>query len=553
MTEPWLWWKHGVIYQIYPRSFYDSNGDGVGDIPGIIEKLDYITALGVDAIWLSPVNASPMRDCGYDISDYYRIDPVFGTEADFRRLINKAHARGLRIVMDMVMNHTSHLHPWFLSSRTTRKSPKRDWYIWHDGHRNRPPNNWQSIFGGSAWMWDEHTLQYFLHSFLEEQPDLNWRNKELRAAMYGMLRYWLDLGVDGFRLDVVNWFIKDGRFRNNPAIPGVPMLQKHIHDRNRPEMHDIMKEIRQVLDQYDERMAVGEVFTMPPGNPSLSASCLGDGADELHMAFDFSLMYRPWNARSYYRCLRRWDRSIPKEGWPCHVLSNHDQPRGMSRYGGGRDGVKRAKVAAALLLTLKGTPFLYYGEEIGMKNRHVPRGDMRDPLGKRYWPFFPGRDPSRTPMQWTGGENAGFTSGRSWLPVGVDYRDINVQSQENDRYSVYRFYKSLLALRREKTALHRGKWKPALKGRRGVLGYYREHEKNVIFIALNFIGKNRKVHIRDRGQWKVLLSTHKFRNTYFNSLEFNLSPYEATVLEKTGPLESAASPFPGTSASCPTR
>ncbi len=277
MSDPSAWWKHGVVYQIYPRSFNDSNGDGIGDISGIVEKLDYLCDLGVDAIWLSPINRSPMYDFGYDISDYYAIDPIFGTGEDFQRLIDGAHARGIRVIMDLVLNHTSHLHPWFLSSRSSRTNPKRDWYIWRDAESGRPPTNWQSVFGGSAWKWDEMTSQYYLHSFLEEQPDLNWRNPQLREAMYDMLRHWLDRGVDGFRLDAVNWLIKDRRFRNNPAVPFAPFLQKHRYDRNRTRTHEIMKEFRTILDGYGDRMAVGEVFTLPPGDPALSARYLGIG------------------------------------------------------------------------------------------------------------------------------------------------------------------------------------------------------------------------------------------------------------------------------------
>ena len=536
MSDQFVWWKHGVIYQIYPRSFYDSNGDGVGDIPGIIQKLDYLKELGVDAIWLSPVNRSPMHDFGYDISDYYTVDPLFGTNDDFHLLIRLAHERGIRIIMDLVLNHTSHLHPWFLSSRSSRDNPKRDWYLWRSGENGRPPNNWRSVFGGSAWKWDELTSQYYLHSFLEEQPDLNWRNPHLREAMFGVVRHWLDHGVDGFRLDAVNWLIKDRKFRNNPTVPFAPFLQKHKYDRNRRQTHEILKELRHILDRYDDRLLVGEVFTLPPGDPSLSAGYLGSGTDELHLAFDFSIMYRTWSALRYYRCLRRWMRRIPEEGWPCHVLSNHDQPRGISRFGGGCDDVKRARVAAALLLTMKGSPFIYYGEEIGMKNCSMPRCEARDPLGKRYWPLFAGRDPARTPMQWAADTNAGFTTGRSWLPVGVDYPTINVETESSDPYSLLNFYRRLISVRKKSSALQRGGWKPALKGHHGTLGYYRTHGGRNLFIALNFTNKIKRVHIHDRGQWKVLLSTHRFTDTYFTSLEFNLSPYEATIIEKIGPL-----------------
>jgi alpha-glucosidase len=536
MRDGWIWWKHGILYQIYPRSFYDSNGDGIGDIPGIIKKLDYLASLGIDGIWLSPVNRSPMHDFGYDISDYYEIDQVFGTNDDFLQLIEKAHDRGIRIIMDLVLNHTSHLHPWFLSSRSSRSNPKRNWYIWRDGFRNRPPNNWQSVFGGSAWKWDELTCQYYHHTFLEEQPDVNWRNKELQNAMFSMVKYWLDKGVDGFRLDVVNWLVKDARFRNNPEILGQTFLQRHKYDRNRPETHDILKQLRLMLNQYEDRMSVGEVFTLPPGDPAMSARFLGDGKSELHLAFDFSLMYRLWNAHRFYRCIRRWLKSVPENAWPCHVLSNHDQPRAISRYGSGKEGRKRAKVAAALLLTLRGTPFIYYGEEIGMKNTGISRSDIRDPLGKRFWFLFLGRDPARTPMQWSPEHNAEFTTGLAWLPVSVDFSSINVEAQSADRYSLLNFYKTLIALRKQKKALYEGDWIPVLKGRNGVLGYYRRYKNEKIFIVLNFTAREKRIHIHDRGQWKVLASTHRFRNEHFTDLRLSIFPYEATVFEKFGEL-----------------
>jgi alpha-glucosidase len=536
MKENRIWWKHGVIYQIYPRSFYDSNDDGVGDIPGIIMKLDYLHDLGIDAVWLSPINCSPMYDFGYDISDYRSIDPIFGSMKDFDHLLKEAHQRGIKIILDLVMNHTSHLHPWFLASRSSRRSPKRDWYIWRDGKKGMPTNNWMSAFGGSAWEWDEMTGQYYLHSFLKEQPDVNWRSIKLREAMFSEIRFWLGRGVDGFRLDVVNWFIKDKHFRNNPPSFRPHQLQKHRYDRNRSETHDILRELRILLDGYDDRMAVGEIFTMPPGDPELSALYLGSGMDELHLAFDFSLIYRFWNSRQVFNAINNWMHAIPMEGWPCHVLSNHDQPRSMSRFGGGIDAMKRARVAAVLLMTLRGTPFIYYGEEIGMKNSRLTRQDLHDPLGKKYWPFFKGRDPARTPMQWSGDKNAGFSKNRSWLPVCEDYREVNVENNLHDPYSMLNFYRSLIHLRKEKSAMHSGTWEPLVKGRDSIIGYIRESSGQKIFVALNFSPKPKKVHIHERGQWKVIFSTHRFLREHLTDLSFPLSPYEATILEKIGNL-----------------
>lgn len=534
--EEWLWWKHGVIYQIYPRSFYDTDDNGVGDIPGIIEKLPYIESLGVSAIWLSPINRSPMYDFGYDISDYRSIDPLFGTNEDFDRLIKEAHGRNIRIIMDMVMNHTSHEHPWFQESRASRDSEKRNWYIWRKGRRSvfrkrpKPPSNWLAAFGGSSWQWDERTEEFYMHSFLPEQPDVNWRNEELKEAMFGEIRYWLDRGVDGFRLDVVNWFIKDDRFRNNPFNLGFFNLQYHTYDRNRPETHDLLKEIRRLLDSYDERMSVGEVFTLPPGNPRLSASFTGK--EKLHMAFDFSPMYRWWNSRMIYTCTSRWMKSQPEGGWPCHVFSNHDQPRSICRYGSGKTAFQRARVLATYLLTLKGTPFVYYGEEIGMNNFRLKKSDLVDPLGKRLWPLFQGRDPARTPMQWAPVVNAGFTKGKVWLPVSPDYQSTNVEVEEDDPYSLLNYYRGLIALRNRKPALNRGEWKAIRKGHHGVISWFRYFQGQVIAVAMNFEGKGKKLRMTGKGHWRVLHSTHRPEHSHFLGLRFSLEPYEATVLER---------------------
>jgi alpha-glucosidase len=535
MEREWLWWKHGVIYQIYPRSFYDSNGDGIGDIEGIVEKLDYLSDLGIDGIWLSPINRSPMYDFGYDISDYREIDPVFGTAGDFNRLIGEAHKRGIHVIMDLVFNHTSHLHPWFIESRSSRDNTKRDWYIWRDDKKGRPPNNWMAAFGGRAWEWDEKTGQYYLHSFLKEQPDLNWRNDELKGAVFNEIRYWLDRGIDGFRLDVINFFVKDGEFRSNPfgigPYPRPYDLQKHIYDRNRPELHDLLRELRELLDSYDSRMLVGEVYSPPPGDPPLSASCLGNGEDELHLAFDFSLLYLKWHAQLFSSCIEEWNSVIPERGWPCHVLSNHDQPRSFSRYGLDKDALKRARVLAAMLLTLRGTPFIYYGEEIGMRNGKLKRGDIVDPVGKKYWPFNKGRDPERTPMQWSSGVNAGFSSGRPWLPVNSDFNEINVEVELGDPNSLLNYYKGLLSLRRERVSLQRGDWIP-INAHPHILAYYRIYGDEKLLVALNLARSKRFFSARDDDIWQVIFSTHRTVGESQRGLASELQPYEASILER---------------------
>ncbi|TAL35482.1 MAG: alpha-glucosidase [Spirochaetes bacterium] len=531
------WWKHGVLYQVYPRSFYDSNGDGIGDIPGITQKLDYLAWLGIAGIWLSPVNKSPMLDFGYDISDYRAIDPVFGTMGDFDTLLRESHRREIRIIMDMVMNHTSNLHPWFLESSSSRGNPRRDWYIWHDGRGGRSPNNWRSAFLGSAWEWHAGTGQFYLHSFLKEQPDVNWRNPELRDAMHGEMRFWLDRGVDGFRLDVANWFIKDAKLRSNPFsfYPLSNRLEKY--NRNRPESHDIMKGLRRVVDEYGDRMLVGEVFCYPPGDPALSASYLGDGRDELNLAFDFSIMYRRFNAWRYYRCIRKWYNRIPDNGWPCNVFSNHDQPRNYDRHSGAGDADRRARVTAMLLLTLRGTPFLYYGEEIGMRNSRIPRAQIKDPAGRKFWPIYAGRDPARTPMQWSAAINAGFTGGKVWLPVCIDYLDVNVEAQAADRFSLLNFYRSLIELRNRHGALSHGNWKPLVKGLKGIFAFTRTYREEKLCVVLNFTRGSTEFHAGKPGQWKVLFSTHRSSREHFTELRMRMYPYEGTILEKIGELK----------------
>ena len=534
MEKNWLWWKHGIIYQIYPRSFKDTNNDGIGDIPGIIEKLDYLKELGIDAIWISPINVSPMYDFGYDVSDYRKIDPVFGTSNDFDRLISEAKKRGIRMIMDLVVNHTSHLHPWFIESRSSRNNPKRDWYIWHDGKNGKPPNNWLAAFGGNAWEWDEKTKQFYYHAFLVEQPDLNWMNPEVRKAVLKEFEYWLDKGIDGFRLDVVNFFVKDSQFRSNPfGIGPTPRpydLQKHIYDRNRPELHDIIKDFKKLFDTYFERMMVGETYNPPPGDPAFSAEYLGEGDDELHLAFDFSLTYvNSWGAKIFQKLIKRWYSFIPDKGWPTFVLSNHDQPRTAGRLGSGPDKYKRAKVIAAMHLTLKGTPFIYYGEEIGMIDGKLKKEEICDPLGKKYWPIMVGRDIYRTPMQWNSDINAGFSKAKPWLPVNQDFGTINVETEKIDINSLLNFYKRLISLRKMHPAFLRGEWIPVVEGEKNIFAYYRTCEIETVFVLLNFSKLSDELAAADSAVWEVIFSTHKKIGEQFNGLNFKAESYEVTV------------------------
>jgi glycosidase len=488
-----IWWRDGVIYQIYPRSFMDSNGDGVGDLEGIRRRLDHLAWLGVDGIWLSPCFPSPMADFGYDVADYCDIDPLFGDLADFDRLLADAHARGLRVVLDWVPNHTSERHPWFLESRRGRASPKRDWYVW----RNRefdgaPPNNWLSLFGGPAWEWDAASGQCYLHSFLKEQPDLNWRNPEVVRAMHGVLRFWLDRGVDGFRIDVIHRISKDPALRSNPSVEGAGAGwggQQHVHDEDHPDVHAALRELRKLLDGYSERMLVGEIGLY---DPARVAGYYGRG-DELHLGFNFSFLRARWSADEFSSELERFERVVPAEGWPTLVLSNHDVPRHASRYDDPLLGEERARLAAMLLLSARGTPFLYYGEEIGMRNAVIPPDRLQDPLARTLHPKL-SRDPERTPMQWEARPGAGFSSAAPWLPLAPDFERRNVEVQQRDRGSLLWLYRDLLALRRRTPALERGDWH-VLPATDGVLAFAREAPGSRARVALNFTDEPRPLDL----------------------------------------------------------
>lgn len=536
MMNDYLWWKHGVIYQIYTRSFKDSNNDGVGDIQGIIEKLDYLDDLGVDAIWLSPINKSPMRDFGYDIEDYYSIDPIFGNLQDFDKLVASSHERNIKVIMDLVVNHTSDQHHWFKESRSSLDNPKRNWYIWRKGRRNKPPNNWKAACGGSTWEFDETTGEYYLHSFLKEQPDLNWRNKQLKKKIFKMMTFWLDRGVDGFRIDMVNWLIKDRKFRNNTFTWKIFFQQKRRrYDRNRPKVHKLLKKMRALIDRYEDRMLVGEVFTLIPGDPGLSAKFLGNGNDELHLAFDFSLMYRLWNAKYFYNAVKKWYEKIPSNGWPCFVLSNHDQPRGRSRFMGAADSDGRARVAAVFLLTLRGTPFLYYGEELGMKNAKLNKAELVDPLGKKFWPIYKGRDLSRAPMLWGFDKYAAFSKTEPWLPVDRNYENLCVEKQLGDPDAILNLYKTIIALRKAHIELSRGDFIPIIKGQDNIIAYYRKYRDHTSFIALNFSNSEKKIQIKDSRQWRVLFSTHRMADGNIANLRLAIRPNEAIILKDYSP------------------
>jgi len=520
-----LWWQDGVIYQVYPRSFADDNQDGLGDLRGITAYLDYLAGLGVSALWLSPFYPTPDRDFGYDISDYTDVDPRFGTLADFDELVAQAHRRGIRIVLDLVLNHTSDRHPWFHESRSSRDNPKADWYIWKDAI----PNNWQAVFGGPAWTYSPERGQYYYHMFLAEQPDVNWRNPEVRQAMLDVVRFWLERGADGFRLDVFNVYFKDDKFRSNPSKWGLRLFdrQKHIYDLDRPEMVPLLQELRQLLDSYPERYAVGETFESTPQKIARYA-----GPNGLHAAFNFALTMSPFAPATLLRHLEDEYEYEVERGhgiWPVHVLSNHDVVRTATRYGWGEDDA-RVKVMMALLLTQRGTPFLYYGEELGMRDIRLRRGEIMDPPGKKYWPFYRGRDGCRSPMQWNAGPNAGFSTKQPWLPVHTDYLWRDVEEQDKHPGSMLNFTRALIRLRREQPALRRGGFRALKEAPHGTLVYLREAGDEAILVALNFRNRPLPASLPGR-RWETLLSTRQVEGRDLGSGELELGPYEACLLK----------------------
>jgi alpha-glucosidase len=495
-----MWWKHAVIYEIYPRSFQDSNGDGVGDLNGITQRLDYLKDLGVDAIWITPMYPSPQVDFGYDIADYTAIDPQYGSMADFDRLVNEAKARDIRVIMDFVPNHTSDKHPWFVESSSSRTNPKRDWYIWRDGKGSgQPPNNWLSWFGHSAWKFDPKTGQFYYHHFYPEQPDLNWRNPEVRKAMYGVLRFWLDRGVAGFRLDAVSRLFEDPDLHDDPLLPGTNAYGdrniEHKYTDNLPEVHEVLKEMRHVIDQY-------------PGNPVLISETdepniaeltklYGIKLDEIQLPMDFQVADVNQLSAARFRELIDQIEDNPAGGQPYFFFNNHDQDRTWDRYGDGVHNDAIARLLAALLLTTRATPQLYYGEEIGMVTTPPARKeDVRDPVGKLGWPKEKGRDGERTPMQWDASSNAGFTTSPTpWLPIPPSYKQRNVAVEEKDPDSLLNFYKQLIRLRRNQPALRDGQQTSVNCQDADVLSFVRKNPNSgeSVLVLINMSNKSKKV------------------------------------------------------------
>lgn len=535
MTDKKLWWKNGIIYQIYPRSFQDSNGDGIGDLGGILQHLDYLRDLGVDGVWFSPINPSPDVDFGYDVADYHTIDPKFGNLQDFERLLQEAHKRGLHIIMDLVLSHSSDQHRWFQEARKSKENPYHDWYIWRDpAPDGGVPNNWFSIFGGSAWECDENLGQYYYHAFAKGQPDLNWHNPEVRSTLLDVFRYWLDKGVDGFRLDVFNNYYQDALFRDNPRNEGVSLRKlfrkfdayDHIYDSNQPEMMSVVEDIRKIIDSYSDRYVVGETYLVD----SLKArTYIGD--NKLHAGFDYAFSNAPFNARAYGKAIQYWDALHGDDAWPNYFFNNHDTPRSTTRFAKGEsDAIP--KLLLAMQLTVRGTPYLYYGEEIGMRDVSLARSQILDPVGKQYWPFNKGRDGCRSPMQWSAKQNAGFTTGEPWLPVNKDYAVRNVESQTASPASMLTFYKSLIQLRREHPALNAGKLALIQVDNEDLLVYERQTDDEKMLIVLNFSKKilSYQLPTQDFNKWELLYAGNEAMVAQMAESNLNLPAYGFGIL-----------------------
>ena len=505
LTGDLKWWQSGIIYQIYPRSYQDTNGDGIGDLKGITQRLPYIASLGVQAVWLSPIFKSPMHDFGYDVADYCDIDPLFGTLADFDVLVQEAHRLGLKIMLDYVPNHSSSEHAWFQEALKGKDSPKRDWYVWRDptpsaeGKGGGLPNNWRSFFGGPAWTLDEKSGQYYLHQFLSTQPDLNWRNPEVRQAMFDVLRFWMKRGVDGFRVDVIWLLAEDERYLDEPLNPNAERdtvgghlehgTLLHIYTQDQPETHGYIREMRQAIDEFDDRMMVGEIYL--PLDKLLPYSGTPE-APMVHLPFNFHLILLDWKAAQVRQFADEYDAASNQAGaWPNWVLGNHDQHRFKTRVGAGQ-----YRVAQTLLLTLRGTPTVYYGDEIGMQNVHIPLERMVDPAGLQQ-PDSPtaGRDPERTPMQWNATPNAGFTgeNTETWLPIADDYRAVNVEAQQDDPHSDLNYFRALTKLRQTHPALIGGAYESLDAGDEDVFLFRRTLGQETLLVALNFGAKTRAV------------------------------------------------------------
>lgn len=506
------WWKGAVIYQIYPRSFQDSNGDGVGDLQGICERLEYIASLGVSGIWISPFFTSPMKDFGYDVSDYCDVDPVFGTLEDFDRLVTKAHELDLKVIIDQVYAHTSDEHLWFAESRQSRAGPLSDWYVWQDPKPDgSPPNNWQAVFGGAAWTWDARRQQYYMHNFLPSQPQLNLHNRKVQDALLEVARFWLDRGVDGFRLDAINFAMFDPKFKDNPAadvtcrtITRPFDLQQHVHNQSHPDIPEFLERVRAVMEEYDAIFSVAEV---PGEDPLAEMRAFTQGETRLHSAYSFDFLYaEELTAARIKQSQYHW-MGGDDEGWPSWAFSNHDAPRCISRWFRGAEWPRYAKLTNALLMSLRGNPILYQGEELGLPQTEVPFELLKDPEAIANWPLTLGRDGARTPMPWTGdSDTAGFTIGDPWLPISDEHKSLSVNLQENDPQSVLSFTRQLVSLRKTSLALCVGSIR-FLEGDDNLVGVQRFHGDEVIQCVFHLAAETRPKPVWMDGPGTELLSS----------------------------------------------
>lgn len=517
------WWQYGILYEVYPRSFQDSNADGIGDLQGILQRLDYLTSLGIEAVWIAPFYPSPMADFGYDIADYCNVDPIFGKLDDFDKLLAAIHERGLKLIVDFVPNHTSDQHPWFLESRSSTTNPKRDWYLWHDpGPDGSPPNNWLSNFGGPAWTKDGS--QYYYHSFLMQQPDVNWRNPHLQEAMYDALRFWLDRGVDGFRVDVMWMLIKDDQYRDNPVNPAstpdspASIRLLPVYNTNRPEVHAIVADMRALLDSYGGRLLIGETY-LPFDQ---LATYYGKDLKGAQLPFNFHLMQCAWTADAIAGIIKEYEAALPVGAWPDWVVGNHDQPRIATRI-----GRAKSRIAAMLLLTLRGTPTMYYGDEIGMTDVAIPAAEVQDPAETNEPGKGQGRDPERTPMQWDSSRMAGFTEGTPWLRLAADYETVNVATLSGQSDSVLSLYRTLIGLRNSNTALNTGRVEK-VSSDGNVLRYDRVDEKERFAIVLN-LSDGQEEAATAAGH--ILVSTHMDRSGEAVGSSVSLRAFEGVIVQ----------------------
>jgi len=532
------WWQNAVFYEIYPRSFADSNNDGIGDLNGITSKLDYLHELGVDAIWITPCFPSPQVDFGYDVSDYKAIDPMYGTMKDFDHLVAEAKKRNIRVILDFVVNHTSDQHKWFLDSRSSKTSKYRDWYIWRDGKGNQPPNNWQSEFGVPAWTFDKKTGQYYYNYFYPQQPDLNWRNPAVKDAMLDVTRFWYKRGVAGFRLDAVDTLFEDPNLTDNPPSPGKDKFGRpnfaRIHNTKLPEVHTALQDLRKIADEYNA-VLIGETWTK---DITELKNYYGENSNELQMPMD--LMFGTVNKLSAPEFRRQIAAVDTAGGWPVFVISNHDMVRSYNRYGDGVHNNEIAKLMASLYLTLRGSPIIYYGEELGMENNDPKRKeDVKDPQGITGWPGEIGRDGERTPMQWSDAKNAGFSNAKPWLPVPPSYKTHNAETEMKDPNSILSVYRQLLAMRHTEPALVNGTYTALNENDPNVLSYLRKDKDDAILVMLNMSNTPQKIKLNLESQGyaspklSVLLSTFQQPAAAGPAQTVDLPPFGALIAKIT--------------------